>query len=198
MERLKIEPLAKIVRVTGDLEMSYSDQEDLDAKYSKVDLVFIGDPKQIELMLNRLNAGYDGGVDSTELAPPADTPRRPARDLVRGDWVEWRNSDGKHNEGMFLYADGVSYGWVHIRKGQNARVPIQQLHYVDGELLSRSAPTSDKRFKYGDPVIWKVGSQVKRGKFDYMRTEDTAFVIQNDLTIEIPLADLQHDMTRKS
>lgn len=196
MEKLEIAPMAKIVRVTGNLEMSFSDQEDLDAKYSDVDLVFIGSPKQLELVLNRLNAGYDGGVDTEELAPPVDGPTRPVRELARGDWVEWR-TDNKYHEGMFLYADG-GFGWVHIRKGQEARVPLQKLHYVDSALQSRSATVPDRRLKHGDPVRWKVGNQVKRGKFDYMRTQDTAYVLQNGLTIEIPLVDLQLDVRRES
>lgn len=130
MDRLEFKPSEKIVRLSGDLEMAYSHQEKYDAKYGDVELVVIGTPLQIEMLMARLNGGFDGGVDEEEISPPEPTAKRPARALVRGDWVEWLNSEDELREGMFLYEDSSGRGWVRIKKGHSARVPMSRLNYV--------------------------------------------------------------------
>lgn len=134
MEKLTIGKEQKIYKLGGELEMAYVDQEEHDAKYAPVDVVIIGDAKQIELMLNRLNAGYDGGVFEEELAPPTGEPKRPQRELRKGDVVEWAKPDGTRGEGKFHHEDQSGRGYVSLIDADGAvYVPMGELHYVDVE-----------------------------------------------------------------
>lgn len=129
MSKLVVRAGDKVVRVTGDVEMSYSDQEAYDAKYAAVDMVFIGDAKQIALMINRLHAGFDGGVDEEELEVP---PTRPTRALQKGDFVEWVDSDGSRREGKFHHEDCIGRGYVSlIDVNGEVYVRMRELHYLD-------------------------------------------------------------------
>ena len=148
------------VRVTGDLEMCASDQEDHDAKYHEVDLVMIGEQTQITLLLNRLNAGYDGGVDADDVDLTDDTPIRPTRELEQGDWVVWTTPPGEAREGMFMFIDSEQHGWVRESKDKQSRVPLKQLHYAG------ALDTLPTRFQ--KPSIADIPAEAKLQKGDWV------------------------------
>lgn len=191
MPYLELKTGTPVVRITGSLEMAYADQEDRDAKYSEMDLIVAGSSTQIELLMNRLNNCFDGGVKTEKIPLSEPLPNRPTRELARGDWVEWWDTDGDHHEGMFLRMDtNTDHATVRVKKDKALNVPIARLHYVDDAGISQG---SVRRFKQGDRVRWTRTGEEHRGIFDYMRTITTANVLEGDKTVEVWLGDLSLD-----
>ena len=198
MPYIEFKRSTQVVHVTGSLEMTGSDQEEYDAKYGDVDVILAGSSEQIRLLLNRLNAGYDGGVDEVTV-PFVDAmrPARPVRALARGDWVEWFPDADTRHEGMFLQMDAHSadHAYVRITKETAMRVPLYQLQYVeDIPIEKRVVPADepDHEFEQGDRVYWTRRGKEFHGRFDYMRTLNTAYVIlPNGETEEVWIGDLR-------
>ena len=190
----------QVVHVTGSLELCYSDQEEYDAKYSDVDVIVAGSAEQLRLLLNRLNANYDGGVDEVPV-PFIDAmrPSRPVRTLARGDWVEWFPDADTRLEGMFLQMDAFSaeHAWVRVSREDAVRVPLLHLQYVDEIRIAKreeEEPEKDREFQTGDPVYWERRGTVYRGKFDYMHTLNRAYVrLPDGESEEVWIGDLRHD-----
>lgn len=161
MRQFKLERDKQIYHLTGELEMACSDQDAHDAKYAAVDVVLIASPKQVELLLNRLNGSFDGGVETEELGMP---PKRPTRPLQKGDKVSWTSMpDGERAEGIFQHQDTMERGYVRISEANSAYVPMQQLQYVSGapyevwaqaDTASKGPIRPTRDLEYGDWVEW--------------------------------------------
>ena len=69
MEEFKVQVDAgvEIHRVTGELELADCDRHPNIRPTCEVDVVLIGTAGQVEMLLNRLNNGYEGWVDSKRI-----------------------------------------------------------------------------------------------------------------------------------
>lgn len=71
---LRLDEKVQVHRVRGELELADCDRHPNMVQTCEVDLLMIGTAGQVELLVNRLNNGFEGSVDSEELFPRSDEP----------------------------------------------------------------------------------------------------------------------------
>ena len=133
-----------IFKLRGQLENSESEkirreeagEEYIGAKYEDVELTVIGGRRQVEGLVDRLNAAYDGGVAAYPMEVGAeefdgysgsckpDSDKKPAFEY--GDRVSWRDG-GNQREGVFAYVYCDRYGVVYVAPGMTETVLLENL-----------------------------------------------------------------------